>query len=85
MSANELREALKNLSGDELAQVQNAVVVAGNLEPAERQMAMRSISHELRMRQNEGLTRKAERFWNRHGERVGMLAIGAMLGDWFGD
>lgn len=85
MATNEVQECLKNMSGDELAQTQNAIVLARGLKPAERLAAMELVSHEVVMRQTEGLGRKAERLWNRHGEKVGMLAIGALLGDWIGD
>ena len=46
---------------------------------------MELISREVRVRQTEGLGRKAGRFWNRHGDTVGKIAIGALLGDWVGD
>ena len=46
---------------------------------------MELISREVRVRQTEGLGRKAERLWNRHGEKAGLVAIGALLGVWVGD
>ena len=80
MSIAEVQKVLKNMSGDEIAQVQNAVLVATDLGEEERMGAMMLIGQELQLRQNEGLVRKAERFLNRHGERVGLVGIGALLG-----
>jgi hypothetical protein len=85
MSISQVQEALKNMSGDELAQVQNAIILASDSDPTEAVAAMALISEEVDIRQNEGIGRKAERFWNRHGEKVGMVAIGALVGDWIGD
>ena len=79
------QEALKNMSGDELAQAQNAIVLAPDIHPAERLAALAVVSQEIDIRTNEGIGRKAERLWNRHGERVGMIAIGALLGVSIGD
>ena len=85
MSPHETGEALKNLSGDELAQLQNAIVLVPDLHPADQMAAMALISQEVLTRQSEGVGRKAERFWNRHGEEVGLVAMGALFGVWVGD
>jgi len=85
MTVYEAQQVLKNMSGDELAQAQNAIVLASELHPAERMAALELIWLEVSTRQAEGLGRKAERFWNRHGEKVGMVAIGALFGVWVGD
>jgi len=85
MAMHEVQEQLKNMSGDELAQAQNAIILAPDLHPKDRMAAMEIISMEVATRQAEGLGRKAGRFWNRHGEKIGILAIGALLGDWIGD
>lgn len=85
MSAIEIQEALKNMSGEELAQAQNAIVLACDLEPADRSAALGLISRELQIRQGEGLDRKASRFWNRNAQTIAAVAVGALLGDWIGD
>lgn len=85
MSIAEIQEVLKNMSGDELAQTQNAIVMSPDIDENDRAGALTLISKELQLRQTEGLGRKAERFWNRHGERVGLIAIGALLGVELGD
>ncbi|MFH1418487.1 MAG: hypothetical protein ABII12_09425 [Planctomycetota bacterium] len=85
MSIIEIQNALKNMSGEELDGLQNAIVLVSDAYPAESALLMRQISRETRIRQSEGWDRKAARFWNRHGEKIGMLAIGALIGDWVGD
>ncbi len=85
MSTHEIQEALKRMSGEELAQAQNSIILATDARPKERRAALSLVSQEIEMRQTEGLGRKAERLWNRHGEKVAMLAIGALVGDWVGD
>jgi hypothetical protein len=85
VSISQVQEALKNMSGDELAQVQNAIILASDSDPTEAVAAMALVSEEVDIRQNEGIGRKAERCWNRHGEKVGLVAIGALLGVWVGD
>ncbi len=80
MEIAQVQEVLKNMSGDELAQVQNAIVMSPEIEAAERSAALTLMSHELAIRQNEPLLRKGERFLNRHGQRVGLIALGALLG-----
>ena len=80
MDSIQVQEVLKNMSGDEIAQTQNAVLMNQDLSDEDRTAAVALIGNELRIRQTEGLGRKAERFWNRHGERVGLVAIGALLG-----
>lgn len=80
MNASAERDALKNLSGTELAQIQTAATFAPGLAPAERVAAMRMIADEVSMRSTEGLQRKAERFLNRHGQTVAAVALGAFLG-----
>jgi len=85
MSIVQVQEVLKNMSGDELAQAQNAIMLAPELPRADRTAAMTLISHEIRIRQTEGLGRKAERFWNRNAQTIAAVAIGALIGDWVGD
>ncbi len=85
MSVHAIQKALKNLSGDELAQAQNAIFLSPNLHPAEQMAAIELVSNEVAIRRTESLGRKAERFWNRHGQTVAAVAIGALIGDWFGD
>lgn len=85
MSVHAIQEALKNYSGDELAQAQNMILLASDFEPAERIAAMELVSNEVAIRRTESLGRKAERFWNRHGQTVAAVAIGALIGDWVGD
>lgn len=85
MSPHDVQEVLKNMSGEELAQAQNAIVLARDLAPGDRVVAMELISRELCFRQNEGLGRKAERFWNRNSQTIAAVAVGALLGDWIGD
>lgn len=85
MSISQVQEALKNMSGDELAQAQNAIILASDSHPTDAAAAMALISQDVHIRQNEGLGRKVERCWNRHGEKVGLVAIGALLGVWVGE
>ncbi len=85
MHASEERDTLKNLSGTELAQIQSVVAFSANLAPTERVAAMRMIADEVSMRSTEGLQRKAERFFNRHGQTVAAVALGAFLGVEIGD
>ena len=85
MSVAAIQEALKNMAGEELAQAQNAILMAPDLDEEDRSAALLLVGQELQLRQNEGLGRKAERFWNRHGEQVGLVAIGALLGIELGD
>jgi hypothetical protein len=73
------------MSGDELAQAQNAVILDPELHPADREGALVMISQEINLRQTEGLGRKGERFLNRNGSRIGMFALGALLGVEIGD
>lgn len=80
MSVMQIQEILKNMSGEELAQAQNGIVMGADIGEDERAGALALIAQELEVRQDEGLGRKAERFWNRHGEKVGLVAIGALLG-----
>lgn len=80
MSATDARDCLKNLSNKELAQIQNVIVWSPNLAPAERAVAMHLVSEELCTRSVEGIGRKAERFMNRHGDKVAAVAVGAVLG-----
>ena len=77
---NEIEEVLKNLSGNELAQVQNAVLTDPGLDPTERMAGLMLVTQEINLRQNEGFGRKAERFLNRHGEQLAIVAIGALFG-----
>ena len=85
MSATQIQEDLKNMSGDEIAQTQHAIMVHPDLSDGERALAMGLVGHEVQTRQDESLGRKAGRLWNRHGEKIGLLAIGALVGDFFGD
>ena len=85
MNALQAREALKNLSQDELCTVQNAVTYDLSLDAVDRVAALDLIGQEQAIRRNEGWERKAERFWNRHGRTIGAVAVGALLGDWIGD
>ncbi len=80
MDTIQVQEVLKNMSGDEIAQTQNAVLMNQELSDEDRTAAVALIGSELQIRQTEGLGRKAERVWNRHGERIGLVAIGALLG-----
>ena len=80
MTIADVQECLKNMSGDELAQAQNAIVLASDLEDEDRMLCMMLISQELAIRQNEGFMRKTERFLNRHGERAALIGLGALLG-----
>ncbi len=80
MADLQVQQLLKNMSGDELARIQNSVITSTDLDAGQRLGAIALISNELAVRQNEPMLRKAERFLNRHGERVGMVAIGALLG-----
>ena len=80
MDTIQVQEVLKNMSGDEIAQVQNAVLINQDVSDEDRTAAVALIGSELQIRQTEGLGRKAERLWNRHGERIGLVAIGALLG-----
>lgn len=85
MSTRQIQENLKNLSGDELAQVQTAILLGAESNPEEAVLAMGLISQEVMTRQSEGIGRKAGRLWKRHGETVGAVAIGALLGVSIGD
>ena len=85
MSITQIQETLKNMSGDELAQTQNAVIVSSELDDDDRAAAIALIGQELQVRQTEGLGRKTGRFLNRHGEKIGLVAIGAVLGVQLGD
>lgn len=89
MYITEIQQALKNLSDEELASAQRAIVCAPGVDPSERRLGMELIALEAQTRQTEGLGHKAARFWNRHGESVtrtaASVALGALLGDWLGD
>lgn len=85
MYASQQRDALKNLSGTELAQIQSVVAFATDLAPTDRLAAMKMIADEVSIRSTEGLQRKAERFFNRHGQTVAAVALGAFLGVEIGD
>ncbi len=82
------QDLLKYASGDELAQFQNIVLRSHTINDEDKVTILEAISDELRIRQTEGLDRKASRFWKRHGEKVGLVALGALFGvglDGFGD
>jgi len=80
-----MQETLKNMSGDELAQAPNAIIMSPEVSEDDRAGAFTLIGQKLQVRRNERLGRKAGRFWNRHGEKVGLIAIGALLGTELGD
>jgi hypothetical protein len=77
---NEIQDALKNASWDELAQAQNFALLAPDVEPAKRMAVIALVANEVQLRQTEGLGRKAERFWNRHAQTIAAVAIGAAFG-----
>jgi hypothetical protein len=85
MYAAQVCEVLKNMSEDELVSAGGAVACDRSLEPEERQVALALINREQAARGTEGIGRKLERFWNRHGHTVGAIALGALIGDWYGD
>jgi hypothetical protein len=80
VSVSQVEEALKNLSGNEIAQFQNMVVGADDLDEFTRLTTLELVSQELQIRQTEGLERKARRFLHRHGDKAALIAIGALLG-----
>ena len=73
MATSEVQECLKNMSAGELAQTQNAILLATECNPVERVAAMELVSQEVALRQTEGLDRKAERLWNRQATASGTV------------
>lgn len=80
----QFRQALATLSGDELARMQNGIVLSTQVPESERMFLFHMISQELAVRQAEGVGRKLGRFWKRHGDsgvvKVGLVALGALIG-----
>lgn len=84
MTVEQVQELFKNMSAQELATVQNMALTSPEFDDDQRAFCIALVGNELAIRQNESLGRKAERFWNRHGDGVAVKAalvgIGALLG-----